>query len=143
MSPITLAIVGLQAQRANCGTIVSAFLGAYKKPIVFPPIIRVIFVFTGIKMPEPLEHSFLLTGEESGGAGLFLTGLVLSGQKPHFDRRDRRIAQSRGQGRRRAWCPVCRTARGHRAVAHANAPDSGRGVPRGSPQARPAREDAG
>jgi malonate transporter len=44
-----------------------------------------IFVFTGIQLPEPLENSFLLAGEVSGGAGLFLTGLILSGQKLRFD----------------------------------------------------------
>jgi malonate transporter and related proteins len=85
MSPITLALIGLQAQPASFGTIVSAFVGACKKPIVLAPIIGVIFVFTGIRMPEPLEQSFLLAGEVSGGAGLFLTGLILSGQKLRFD----------------------------------------------------------
>jgi hypothetical protein len=65
MSPVTLAIVGLQAKPASFGTIVSAFLGACKKPIVLAPIIGVIFVFTGVQMPEPLEQSFLLAGEVS------------------------------------------------------------------------------
>jgi malonate transporter len=85
MSPVTLAIVGLQAKPASFGTIASAFLGACKKPIVLAPIIGVSFVFTGIQMPSPLEHSFLLAGEVSGGAGLFLTGLILSGQNLRFD----------------------------------------------------------
>jgi malonate transporter and related proteins len=85
MSPITLAIAGLKGKPACFATIASAFLAACKKPIVLAPIIAVIFVFTGIQLPEPLENSFLLAGEVSGGAGLFLTGLILSGQKLRFD----------------------------------------------------------
>jgi malonate transporter and related proteins len=85
MSPVTLTILSLQAKRASFDAIVSAFLGACKKPIVLAPIIAVVFVFTDIHIPESLEHSFLLAGEVSGGAGLFLTGLTLSGQKLRFD----------------------------------------------------------
>jgi hypothetical protein len=74
MSPVTLAIVGLQAKPASFGTIVSAFLGACKKPVLLAPIIGVIFVLTGVQMPEPLEQSFLLAGEVSCGGGAVRDG---------------------------------------------------------------------
>lgn len=85
MSPVTLTILSLQSKPVGMRAVAVAFLGACKKPIVLAPIIAVVFVFTGIRIPVPLEKSFLLAGEVSGGAGLFLTGLILSGQAFRFD----------------------------------------------------------
>jgi malonate transporter and related proteins len=45
------------------------------------PILAVAFVLTGIGLSDPLTRSFSLMGQVAGGAGLFLTGLILSAQK--------------------------------------------------------------
>jgi malonate transporter and related proteins len=43
--------------------------------------LAVAFVLTGIGLSDPLTRSFSLMGQVAGGAGLFLTGLILSAQK--------------------------------------------------------------
>jgi malonate transporter and related proteins len=40
----------------------------------------VLFVLTDVGLPDPLVRSLSLMGEVSGGAALFLTGLILSAQ---------------------------------------------------------------
>jgi predicted permease len=61
--------------------ITASLVSAVTKPIVLSPILAVAFVLTGIGLPDPLTRSFSLMGQVAGGAGLFLTGLILSAQK--------------------------------------------------------------
>jgi len=48
---------------------------------VLTPLVAVLFVLSGLGMPEPLTKSFSLMGQVAGGTALFLTGLILSAQK--------------------------------------------------------------
>jgi malonate transporter and related proteins len=79
VSPITLVILD-RASPNNKG-ITASLLSAVIKPIVLSPMLAVGFVLTGIGLPDPLTESFSLMGQVAGGAGLFLTGLILSAQK--------------------------------------------------------------
>jgi malonate transporter and related proteins len=79
VSPITLVI--LDRTSPDKKGITTSLVSAVMKPIVLSPILAVAFVLTGIGLPDPLTKSFSLMGQVAGGAGLFLTGLILSAQK--------------------------------------------------------------
>jgi malonate transporter and related proteins len=81
LSPLTLIILERHAGAGHKRGIVRSLLSAYKKPIVLTPLVAVLFVLSGIGMPEPLTKSFSLMGQVAGGTALFLTGLILSAQK--------------------------------------------------------------
>jgi malonate transporter len=81
VSPITLVILDRTSQMQDKASIAASLGSALRKPIVLSPILAVAFVLTGIGLPDPLTRSFALMGQVAGGAGLFLTGLILSAQK--------------------------------------------------------------
>jgi malonate transporter and related proteins len=80
LSPIAFVVLERTAQAQKKGSIASALLKAFKKPIVLTPLLSVLVVLTNIGLPDPLIRSLSLMGEVSGGAALFLTGLILSAQ---------------------------------------------------------------
>jgi malonate transporter len=84
VSPITLVILDRTSQTQDKRSITASLVSAITKPIVLSPILAVAFVLTGIGLPEPLTRTFSLMGQVAGGAGLFLTGLILSAQKLHL-----------------------------------------------------------
>ena len=81
VSPITLVILDRTSQTQDERSITASLVSAVTKPIVLSPILAVAFVLTGIGLSDPLTRSFTLMGQVAGGAGLFLTGLILSAQK--------------------------------------------------------------
>jgi predicted permease len=80
LSPLALVVLERSGQTQHKGGIGNALLEAFKKPIVLAPLLSVLFVLTNIGLPDPLIRSLSLMGEVSGGAALFLTGLILSAQ---------------------------------------------------------------
>jgi malonate transporter len=81
VSPITLVILDRTSLTQEKRSITASLVSAVKKPIVLSPILAVAFVLTGIGLPDALTRSLVLMGQVAGGAGLFLTGLILSAQK--------------------------------------------------------------
>jgi malonate transporter and related proteins len=81
VSPITLVILDRTSRTHDKRSIAASLVSAVTKPIVLSPILAVAFVLTGIGLSDPLARSFSLMGQVAGGAGLFLTGLILSAQK--------------------------------------------------------------
>jgi malonate transporter and related proteins len=81
VSPITLVILDRTSRTHDKRSIAASLVSAVMKPIVLSPILAVAFVLTGIGLSDPLARSFSLMGQVAGGAGLFLTGLILSAQK--------------------------------------------------------------
>jgi malonate transporter len=79
LSPLALVVL------EHTGSIGNALLEAFKKPVVLAPLLSVLFVLTNIGLPDPLIRSLSLMGEVSGGAALFLTGLILSAQSIRVD----------------------------------------------------------
>jgi malonate transporter len=79
LSPLALVVLERSRQTKH-KRIGNAVLQAFKRPIVLAPLLSVLFVLTNIVMPDPLIRSLSLMGEVSGGAALFLTGLILSAQ---------------------------------------------------------------
>jgi malonate transporter len=89
VSPITLVILNHGTRKTEKGAatengssgILAALKGTLMKPIVLAPIIAVVLILAGVRLPEPIANSLSLIGEVSGGAGLFLTGVILSAQR--------------------------------------------------------------
>jgi len=84
MSPITLITLERNANTPGDHSIRASLVKAFRKPLIIAPAIAVAFVLTGIDLPEPLARSLTLMGQVAGGAGLFLTGLIVSAQKLRF-----------------------------------------------------------
>ena len=84
VSPITLVILERSAKDSR-KSIGGSLLSAFRKPIVLVPIVAVAFVLTGIGLPAFAIRSFTLMGQVAGGAGLFLTGLIVSAQALKLD----------------------------------------------------------
>ena len=78
VSPITLVILDRTSQTQEKSSITTSLVRAIEKPIVLSPILAVAFVLTGIGLPDAQIRSLVLMGQVAGGAGLFLTGLILS-----------------------------------------------------------------
>jgi malonate transporter len=80
LSPLALVVLERSGQTKHKGRIGNALLEVFKKPIVLAPLLSVLLVLTNIGLPDSLIRSLSLMGEVSGGAALFLTGLILSAQ---------------------------------------------------------------
>lgn len=64
----------------------NAFVSAIRQPVVWAPVLAVIFVLTGIRIPAELDHSFELIAKANSGVAVFAAGLTLSAQKFVFDK---------------------------------------------------------
>jgi len=84
VSPITLVILETNAPGDRKG-IGRSLVNALRKPIVLVPIIAVAVLLVGIPIPDFIQKSLTLMGETAGGAGLFLTGLIVSAQSLKID----------------------------------------------------------
>ncbi|MDR3517990.1 MAG: AEC family transporter [Azospirillaceae bacterium] len=84
ISPLTLALLELTKTDAGSASPVMKFLGALRKsvskPIFIAPMLAVIVALCDIPVPDLALKSLGLIGQATAGAGLFLTGLVLSAQ---------------------------------------------------------------
>ena len=80
VSPITLVILERSSAHGARKGIGASLVSAFRKPIVLAPVLAVAFVLLGIPLPDFAAKSLALMGQVSGGAGLFLTGLILSAQ---------------------------------------------------------------
>ena len=87
ISPITLAILESAtspehhsfAQRLG-----SSMLKAVKRPVVWSPVLAIIFVLLRITLPTYLDRTLTILGGATAGVALFLTGLVVSAQRFRF-----------------------------------------------------------
>jgi len=88
ISPMTLALLELdKARKADAGRSVSAsrqFLVALghsvRKPIFIGPMLGLVFVLVGLKLPSLATTALGPITSATAGVGLFLTGLMLSAQ---------------------------------------------------------------
>jgi malonate transporter len=81
ISPLTLVVLEAASQKPEERHFGMVLLRAFSKPIVLSPVLAVLFALTGIGLPEVAVKSLVLMAQVSGGAALFLTGLILSAQK--------------------------------------------------------------
>ena len=85
ISPLTIALLEREAVRSGATHRFShAFLNAFRRPVVFAPILGVLVAFTGIALHDVVSKSLLLLGQGAAGIALFLTGLILASQRFRF-----------------------------------------------------------
>src|ERR1700677_237234 len=88
ISAITLAI--LDAEREPSGEGLSfrhfavSLLHSGKNPIVWAPLLGVVFSCAGLQIPSYASRSLVVMGSASAGSALVLSGLVVSSQKFEF-----------------------------------------------------------
>ena len=84
VSPITLVILERSVTDSRKG-VGASIASAFRKPIVLAPLLAVAFAMTGVGLPDFAIRSLALMGQVAGGAGLFLTGLIVSAQALRID----------------------------------------------------------
>jgi len=64
----------------------NALVGALKEPVVWAPILAVIFVLLGIRVPDGFAPTFDLLAKVNSGVAVFAAGLTLSAYSIEFDK---------------------------------------------------------
>ena len=80
VSPLTLVILEASTRKPGERDFGGVLLRALRKPIVLAPVLAVLFALSGLGLPGLAARSLALMAQVSGGAALFLTGLILSAQ---------------------------------------------------------------
>lgn len=79
LTPITL----LELERhAGGGRFAASLRRALTRPLVTAPILGLGYALGGLALPGPLRGALTLLGEGAGGVGLFVTGIIVSAQRP-------------------------------------------------------------
>jgi malonate transporter and related proteins len=85
VSPITLAMLESNGNGSRGGagmrTFALAAVRSLKKPIVWAPLLGIVFSLAGANFPSFISRSLAVMGSASDGSALVLTGLVVSSQK--------------------------------------------------------------
>ncbi len=85
VSPLTLAMLESSGSGQPGGGALKTFAFAvarsFKKPIVWAPLLGLVFSCTGVDLPSFIHRSLAVIGSASDGSALVLTGLVVSAQQ--------------------------------------------------------------
>ena len=89
--PVTIILLSMgggadSTQESKTKSFFDHILEAIKKPVVWAPMIALIFVLLKIKFPAPFISSFDLLGKSTGGVALFASGIVLFSYKVRFNK---------------------------------------------------------
>ena len=81
--PLSLVLIGgdpgkADASQGKGALLMSSLLGAVKQPLVWLPVLGVVFAFSGLHMPDLLASTTNEIGSASGGVALFNLGLMLA-----------------------------------------------------------------
>ena len=81
--PLSLVLIGGDPGKAGVpqgkgALLMSSLLGAVKQPLVWLPVLGVVFAFSGLHMPDLLASTTNEVGSASGGVALFNLGLMLA-----------------------------------------------------------------
>jgi len=88
--PVCLMFLSAAAARtgnANAArpSLLSHVLAAIREPIVWAPVLAIILVTSGIKLPKVVSQSMLLLGQATGGVALFASGIMLYSRRVSFN----------------------------------------------------------
>jgi len=85
VSPITLAVLESNGNSARGNAALKTFAFAvarsFKKPVVWAPLLGLVFSLTGAALPSFVHRTLAVMGSASDGSALVLTGLVVSSQR--------------------------------------------------------------
>jgi len=86
--PIGLCLLSAANNKVNSGTAnatnehkENAVISAIKQPVVWAPILAVVLVLIGIKVPDQLEPTFKLLAQANSSVAVFAAGLTLAAYK--------------------------------------------------------------
>ncbi|MCF6777254.1 AEC family transporter [Thiotrichales bacterium 19X7-9] len=80
MIPVTVVLLELKSgnRKQLFKIFIENLINVIKKPLVFAPILGIIYAFIGIPFPHIIEDSLKLIGNTTSGASLFALGLIMS-----------------------------------------------------------------
>lgn len=91
--PITIILLSMGDNQSTVNTsdrkvqiFFKNILSAVKKPVVWAPILALVFVLLKIRFPSSFISSFDLLGKATGGVALFASGIVLFSYKVRFNK---------------------------------------------------------
>lgn len=67
----------LGKSEAKGNALVKLLWSALKEPVVWAPLLALLCVLTGVRVPEAVRQPFRLLGQATGGTALFATGVIL------------------------------------------------------------------
>ncbi|MBE7201422.1 MAG: AEC family transporter [Parafilimonas terrae] len=84
--PFTLLILSVDEHGSGGAktSLGATMVGAILEPVVLAPVLALVLVFAGVRLPLVLLDSFKLLGSAVGGVALFSAGVVLQAQRPSF-----------------------------------------------------------
>ena len=88
--PVCLILLSASATQSGDAkvarpSLLSHVIAAVREPIVWAPILAIILVISGIRLPKVLSQSMLLLGQATGGVALFASGIMLFARRVSFN----------------------------------------------------------
>ncbi len=87
--PLTIILLNLGVKNTDgtqTNSFVSNIINAVKQPVVWAPVLGLLFVLIDLKFPTALIDSFTLLGKSTGGVALFASGIILFSYKVVFNK---------------------------------------------------------
>lgn len=85
IAPLTIVLLEIGAQRSASGEVKqvgelvrNGLVSSFKKPMVWAPLLGAVFVLLDIDFPKEIDNMLALIGSTTGGASLFLAGLIIA-----------------------------------------------------------------
>lgn len=80
VSLVLLSIATSPSKSNNKGNLNKHILNALRQPVVWSPLLALIFILFDVHFPTSINDSLLLLGKATGGVALFASGIVLFAQ---------------------------------------------------------------
>lgn len=87
--PLTIILLNVGNTDVSGGKsngFISNLINAIKQPVVWAPVLGLVFVLIDIKLPAAVIDSFTLLGKATGGVALFASGIILFSYKVVFNK---------------------------------------------------------
>jgi len=89
--PVTIILLSMgngdaKDQQSKAKSFWSHVLSALKEPVVWAPLLALVFVLIRVKFSAPFISSFDLLGKATGGVALFASGIILFSYKVTFNK---------------------------------------------------------
>lgn len=85
IAPLTIVLLEIHAQHSTAGNVKTigelvrrGLTNSATKPMVWAPLVGAFFVLLDIDFPREIDSMLLLIGSTTGGASLFLAGLIIA-----------------------------------------------------------------
>lgn len=85
IAPLTIVLLEIGAQRSTSGElkqigelIWKGLVNSFTKPMVWAPLLGAVIVLLDIDFPKEIDNMLSLIGSTTGGASLFLAGLIIA-----------------------------------------------------------------